>query len=160
MKKRWRASSPAKREKSGRIRRAQRRDTGTPELLAKKIAMARACNAPGRMEVSACGLDLLWRLDKIDDGERAAGERFRRLYRVCAAGPGLTSGAGTGGLETDLTEEQQKLRRMQRSLTRTQLDAVTEVCALMRYPEWLLHTSRERRALVSGLQVLDKGVRG
>jgi hypothetical protein len=159
------------REKNGRARRVSQRDHGTPELLARKLAMSAACEAQVKrdkdepkgkrwFDVSASGLDMLWRTEKINASEWSAGKQFQRLYRLCSAAPGLRSGAATGGLVTDLTEDQARLRRMQQSLTRDELERVTEVCGLMLYPGWLLRPSRERRELVRGLKVLDKGVRG
>ena len=147
------------REKSGRARRTSQRDHGTPETMARKIAIAAICDAPGRQDASASGFDFLWRAGKIDDGEWGAALRFGELYRLCSENPGIRSGAATGGSMSDLIEEQEALRRMQRSLSREELAVVTDVCALMLFPPWLVRISRERRALIRGLKMLDKGVR-
>ena len=147
------------REKNGRARRVCQRDSGTPELMERKRIIAAICDAPGRHDASASGFDFLWRAGKIDDGEWGAAERFGRLYRLCSENPGIRSGAATGGGMSDLVEEQASLRKMQASLTPMQRSVITDVCGLLQFPEWLVHPSRERRELVRGLKVLDKGVR-
>lgn len=145
------------REKNGRTRRVSQRDHGTPETQARKLLAAAICDAPGRHDASATGFDFLWRAGKIDDGEWGAAFRYGRLYRLCSENPGIRSGAATGGGMSDLVEEQAALRKMQASLTPMQRSVITDVCGLLQFPDWLVHSSRERRELVRGLKVLDKG---
>lgn len=146
------------REKNGRARRVNQRDHGTPETQARKLLAAAICDAPGRHDASATGFDFLWRAGKIDDGEWGAAFRFGRLYRLCSENPGIRSGAATGGGMSDLVEEQAALRKMQASLSPMQRSVITDVCGLLQFPDWLVHPSRERRELIRGLKVLDKGI--
>ena len=145
------------REKNGRARRVSQRDHGTPETQARKMLAAAICDAPGRHDASATGFDFLWRAGKIDDGEWGQAFRFGRLYRLCSENPGIRSGAATGGGMSDLVEEQAALRKMQASLSPMQRSVITDVCGLLQFPGWLVNDSQERRELIRGLNVLDKG---
>lgn len=147
------------REKNGRIRRATRTDHGTPETARQKMLVAVSCGAVGHPEASASGLDLMRRSGRIDVGEWAVGDYFGKLYRLCSQGSGLRTGAANAGIGSDLADEQEALRRMQRALTPKEREVITDVCGLMLVPEWLGRISRERRELVRGLRFLDKQTR-
>lgn len=156
------------RTKSGRLSRAGQlpaRDTGTPELQAKRSALVGATADPA---LASSALGCLFARGHIGKAQHAAGLEFERVRRALYGPPWPNQAFGPEVSEDRLRDLRRRFIVMTGLLTKEQEHVVAAVCVFNEWPQWFFNgvlrlkdlpeDQRDRDLLLDGLDALAKGM--